>query len=40
MLMPEDVALMMVQALEMPDNFHTVNLEIRPLQPKGPKTKI
>jgi NADP-dependent 3-hydroxy acid dehydrogenase YdfG len=40
MLMPEDVALMMIQALEMPDNFHTVNLEIRPLQPKGPKTKI
>ena len=38
MLMPEDVALNMVQALEMPDNFHTVNLEIRPLQPKGPKT--
>ncbi|MDZ4668271.1 MAG: SDR family oxidoreductase [bacterium] len=37
MLMPEDVALMMVQALEMPDNFHTVNLEIRPLQPRGPK---
>ena len=38
MLMPEDIALMLVQALEMPDNFHTVNLEIRPLQPKGPKT--
>lgn len=37
MLMPEDVALMMVQAMEMPDNFHTVNLEIRPLQPRGPK---
>jgi short-subunit dehydrogenase len=37
MLMPEDVALMMVQALEMPNNFHSVNLEIRPLQPKGPK---
>jgi NADP-dependent 3-hydroxy acid dehydrogenase YdfG len=37
MLMPEDIALMLVQALEMPDNFHTVNLEIRPLQPKGPK---
>lgn len=36
MLMPKDVALTMVQALEMPDNFHTVNLEIRPLQPKGP----
>ncbi|MDP1727005.1 MAG: SDR family oxidoreductase [Bacteroidota bacterium] len=34
MLMPEDVALMMIQALEMPDNFHTVNLEIRPLQVK------
>ncbi|MCE2787704.1 MAG: SDR family oxidoreductase [Bacteroidota bacterium] len=38
MLMPDDIALMLVQALEMPDNFHTVNLEIRPLQPKGPKT--
>lgn len=37
MLMPEDIALSIVQALEMPDNFHTVNLEIRPLQPKGPK---
>ncbi len=37
MLMPEDVALSIVQALTMPDNFHTVNLEIRPLQPKGPK---
>ena len=37
MLMPEDIALSIVQALQMPDNFHTVNLEIRPLQPKGPK---
>jgi short-subunit dehydrogenase len=37
MLMPEDVASMMVQALEMPNNFHSVNLEIRPLQPRGPK---
>lgn len=37
MLMPEDIALGLVQALEMPDNFHTVNWEIRPLQPKGPK---
>ena len=37
MLMPEDVALSIVQAIEMPDNFHTVNLEIRPLQPKGPR---
>ncbi|MCF8253524.1 MAG: SDR family oxidoreductase [Bacteroidia bacterium] len=37
MLMPEDVALLMVQALEMPQNIHTVNLEIRPLQVRGPK---
>jgi NADP-dependent 3-hydroxy acid dehydrogenase YdfG len=39
MLMPEDVAQTIIQAIEMPDNFHTVNLEIRPLQPKGPKGK-
>ncbi len=37
MLMPEDVAANLIFALQMPDNFHTVNLEIRPLQPKGPK---
>ncbi len=37
MLMPEDVAANIVYTLKMPDNFHTVNLEIRPLQPKGPK---
>lgn len=37
MLMPEDVAANIVYALQMPTNFHTVNLEIRPLQPKGPK---
>jgi NADP-dependent 3-hydroxy acid dehydrogenase YdfG len=37
MLMPEDIALSIVQAIEMPDNFHTVNLEVRPLQPKGPR---
>jgi NADP-dependent 3-hydroxy acid dehydrogenase YdfG len=37
MLMPNDVATMIVQATEMPDNFHQVNLEVRPLQPKGPK---
>lgn len=36
MLMPNDVAEMMVYALETPDNFHQVNLEVRPLQPKGP----
>ncbi|MDP2174729.1 MAG: SDR family oxidoreductase [Bacteroidota bacterium] len=38
MLMPEDVANMMVYALKTPDNFHQVNLEVRPLQPKGPKS--
>jgi NADP-dependent 3-hydroxy acid dehydrogenase YdfG len=37
MLMPEDVAANIVYAIQMPANFHTVNLEIRPLQPKGPK---
>ncbi|MCU0442981.1 MAG: SDR family oxidoreductase [Bacteroidia bacterium] len=37
MLMPEDIATNIVHALEMPDNFHTVNLEIRPLRPKGPQ---
>jgi NADP-dependent 3-hydroxy acid dehydrogenase YdfG len=37
MLMPEDVAANLIFALQMPENFHTVNLEIRPLQPKGPK---
>ncbi len=40
MLMPEDVGLSICQALEMPDNFHTVNVEVRPLQPKGPKTNV
>jgi short-subunit dehydrogenase len=36
MLMPEDVAQNIIQILNMSDNFHTINLEIRPLQPKGP----
>jgi hypothetical protein len=31
------VAEAMVNFLSMPLNFHTVNLEIRPLQPKGPR---
>lgn len=35
MLMPEDVALGMVQVLETPDNYHVVNYEVRPLRPKG-----
>lgn len=39
MLMPGDVAGMMVYALKTPDNFHQVNLEVRPLQPKGPVVK-
>lgn len=39
MLMPEDIANMMIYALKTPDNFHQVNLEVRPLQPKGPKIK-
>ncbi len=37
MLMPEDVAQMIVHASETPDNFHQVNIEVRPLQPKGPR---
>ena len=37
MLDPDDVAEAMVNFLRMPRNFHTVNLEIRPLQPKGPR---
>ncbi len=37
MLMPEDVAKMILHALKSPDNMHQVNLEVRPLQPKGPK---
>lgn len=36
MLQATDVAAMMVYALQTPDNFHQVNLEVRPLQPKGP----
>ncbi|MFY0643141.1 MAG: SDR family oxidoreductase [Bacteroidia bacterium] len=37
MLLPEDVAQMIVHASQTPDNFHQVNLEVRPLQPKGPR---
>ncbi|MES2618901.1 MAG: SDR family NAD(P)-dependent oxidoreductase [Bacteroidota bacterium] len=37
MLMPDDIAGMMLYALKTPDNFHQVNLEVRPLQPKGPR---
>ena len=37
MLQPEEVASIIVQAAETSDNFHQVNLEIRPLRPKGKK---
>lgn len=37
MLKPEDIAAQILYALESPANFHPVNLEIRPLQPKGPR---
>ena len=35
MLMPEDVAAQILFALQTPKNFHNVNLEIRPLKPRG-----
>ena len=35
MLMPEDVASQILFTLQTPDNFHNVNLEIRPLKPRG-----
>lgn len=38
MLKPEEVAHMIVDALSSSSSFHQVNLEVRPLQPKGAKT--
>ena len=35
MLMPKDVAAQILFALGTPDNFHNVNIEIRPLKPRG-----
>jgi len=35
MLMPQDVASQIMFALKTPANFHNVNLEIRPLKPRG-----
>ena len=35
MLMPQDVASQILFALKTPANFHNVNLEIRPLKPRG-----
>lgn len=37
MLMPEEVADALTGILKTSDNYHVVNYEIRPLQPKGPK---
>jgi NADP-dependent 3-hydroxy acid dehydrogenase YdfG len=37
MLMPEDIADNIMFVLKTPDNYHTVNVEVRPLQPKGPR---
>lgn len=37
MLMPDDLAEIILQAIQTPPNFHQVNLEIRPLMPRGPK---
>ncbi len=37
MLMPDDLAEIILQALQTPPNLHQVNLEIRPLMPRGPK---
>ena len=39
MLQPEDIASNIIHTLESPDNYHNVNIEIRPLQPKGPRKK-
>jgi NADP-dependent 3-hydroxy acid dehydrogenase YdfG len=35
MLMPDDIAAQILYALNTPANYHTVNLEVRPLRPKG-----
>lgn len=35
MLMPEDVAANILFALQTPDNYHPVNIEVRPLKPRG-----
>ncbi len=39
MMQPEDVAIMLKQLLESHPNFLTVDVEIRPLMPKGAKPK-
>lgn len=35
MLMPEDIAAQILYALQSPPNFHHVNIEMRPLKPRG-----
>lgn len=37
MLKADDIASTIIHALKSPDNCHHINIEIRPLQPKGPK---
>jgi NADP-dependent 3-hydroxy acid dehydrogenase YdfG len=39
MLQPADVADLLLHLLQSPPNFLTVDVEIRPLMPKGPKAK-
>ncbi|MBC3542275.1 SDR family oxidoreductase [Rufibacter sediminis] len=36
MMQPEDIASTIVHALQSPPNYHQVNIEVRPLMPKGP----
>jgi len=35
MIMPEDIASTILHALESPPNYHHVDIEVRPLRPKG-----
>lgn len=35
MMMPEDIALTIIQCLETSGNYHPVDIEVRPLRPKG-----
>ena len=35
MMMPEDIASTILHVLQSPDNYHHVDIEVRPLRPKG-----
>ncbi len=35
MMMPDDIAATILHVLETPDNYHHVDIEVRPLRPKG-----